>query len=308
MKVIRNLENFSSSKKSVVTIGSFDGVHLGHQSIINKLKDIANKENLTPFVIFFEPLPKEFFLKNAAPARIYSFRDKVINIKETGIENIICLKFDKKIINIEAEDFIKEFLVKKLKIDHILIGDDFKFGKDRKGDYDMLLKYSKKLGFTVDKLSTLNIENKRVSSSLIRNALLQHDLNKAQTLLGHNFKINGRVIHGQKNGRKLGFHTANLKLPKNSALKGVFLTKIYIDNETYFGVTNAGVRPTLDGKNFLLETHIFNFNKEIYKKHITVEILDFIRAEKKFNSFEELKTQINQDIQTAKRLSLKYTT
>ncbi|MFC4892539.1 bifunctional riboflavin kinase/FAD synthetase [Pseudofrancisella aestuarii] len=308
MKVIRHLENFSSSKKSVVTIGSFDGVHLGHQSIINKLKDIANKENLTPFVIFFEPLPKEFFLKNTAPARIYSFRDKVINIKETGIENIICLKFDKKIINIEAEDFIKEFLVKKLKIDHIIIGDDFKFGKDRKGDYDMLLKYSKKFNFTVDKLSTLNIENKRVSSSLIRNALLQHDLNKAQTLLGHNFKINGRVIHGQKNGRKLGFHTANLKLPKNSALKGVFLTKIYIDNEVYFGVTNAGVRPTLDGKNFLLETHIFNFNKEIYKKHITVEILDFIRAEKKFNSFEELKKQINQDIQTAKKLSFKYTT
>lgn len=308
MKIIRHLENFSSSKKSVVTIGSFDGVHLGHQSIINKLKDIANKENLTPYVIFFEPLPKEFFLKNIAPARIYSFRDKVINIKATGIENIICLRFDKKIINIEAETFIEEFLVNKLKIDHIIIGDDFKFGKGRKGDYDMLLKYSKKFDFSVDKLSALNIENKRVSSSLIRNALLEHDLNKAQKLLGHNFKINGRVIHGQKNGRKLGFHTANLKLPKNSALKGVFLTRIYIDNEVYYGVTNAGVRPTLDGKNFLLETHIFNFSKEIYKKHISVEILDFIRSEKKFNSFEELKTQINQDIETAKRLSLKYAT
>ncbi|QIW09558.1 bifunctional riboflavin kinase/FAD synthetase [Francisella sp. LA112445] len=303
MKIITNLKKIKKSKPSAVAIGSFDGVHLGHQAIIKKLKSIAKKNQLETYILFFEPLPKEFFLKENAPTRIYDFRNKAINLHEFGLENIICQKFNSDFANIEAETFIKEYLVGKLNIKHIIVGDDFKFGKKRKGDYDLLEKFSCEYNFKVDKISTLNLDNHRISSSQIRQTIATHDLKQTNKLLGKTFKINSRVIHGQKNGRKIGFHTANQKLPKNSALKGVFLTKVHFENnESYYGISNAGTRPTIDGKNNLLETHIFNFDKDIYGKHITTEIVDFIREEKKFKSFEELKFQISQDVKKAKSL------
>ncbi|TDT70708.1 FMN adenylyltransferase /riboflavin kinase [Allofrancisella inopinata] len=302
MNIITHLNKFSSTQNTAVAIGAFDGIHLGHQTVINKLLSISYLNILVPFVFFFEPLPKEFFRKEKLPTRIYDFRNKIININHAGIKNIICQKFNEQFANIDAEEFVTEYLVKKLKIKHIIIGDDFKFGKNRKGDYNLLEQLSKKYDFQVDKISTLTLNNQRISSSQIRTAIENHKLENAAKLLGKPLRINSRVIHGQKNGRKIGFHTANQKLLKNSVLKGVYLTKIYIDDEVFYGVSNAGTRPTVDGKNNLLETHIFNFNREIYKKHITVEILEFIRAEKKFNSFDELKDQIAKDIQAAKRL------
>lgn len=302
MKITTNLNKINDNRPKAIAIGSFDGVHLGHQAIIKKLISIAKKNKLIPYVLFFEPLPKEFFLKGKAPSRIYDFRNKVINLHKFGIENIICQKFNQRFANIDAIDFITEFLVQKLNTKHIIVGDDFKFGKKRVGNYELLKKYSSNHDFKVDKVSTLNLDNHRVSSSQIRHALAIHEIFHANKLLGENLKINSRVIHGQKNGRKIGFHTANQKLPKNSSLKGVFLTKVQIEDKFFYGITNAGVRPTIDGKNNLLETHIFNFNRDIYGKHITVEILDFIRAEKKFGSFEELKSQISKDVEIAKKL------
>ena len=168
----------------------------------------------------------------------------------------------------------------------------------------MLEKLSVESNFTVDKISTLNLDNHRISSTDIRKAFANHDLEAVTELLGQPYQINGRVINGLQNGRKIGFHTANLKLLKSSVLKGVFFTKTYIDSKSYYGVTNAGTRPTVDGKNNLLETHLFDFSDDIYGKHITVEILSFIRAEKKFASFDELKEQISKDIQTAKKMAL----
>ncbi|WP_150466669.1 bifunctional riboflavin kinase/FAD synthetase [Francisella sp. SYW-9] len=303
MKIITNFKKIKKSNPSAVAIGSFDGVHLGHQTIIEKLKSIAKENQLETYILFFEPLPKEFFLKENAPTRIYDFRNKAINLYELGLENIICQKFNSNFANIEAGTFIKEYLVDRLNIKHIIVGDDFKFGKKRKGDYELLKKFSNEYDFKVDKVSTLNLDNHRISSSQIRQAIADHDLEQTRKLLGKTLKINSRVIHGQKNGRKIGFHTANQKLPKNSALKGVFLTKVYFESkESYYGISNAGTRPTVDGKNNLLETHIFNFDKDIYGKHITTEIIDFIREEKKFKSFEELKSQISQDIKKAKNL------
>lgn len=303
MKIYTSLRKVKNSKPTAVAIGSFDGVHLGHQAIIKKLTSIAKKNQLQPYILFFEPLPKEFFLKENAPTRIYDFRNKVINLHNLSLENIICQKFNTNFANIEAEDFIEKYLIEKLNIKHIIVGDDFKFGKKRKGDYDLLKTFSTKYNFKVDKISTLNLDNHRISSSQIRQAIAEHNLDQASKLLGRSLKINSRVIHGQKNGRKIGFHTANQKLPKNSALKGVYLTKVHFDNnECFYGISNAGTRPTVDGKNNLLETHIFNFDKDIYSKHITTEIIEFIRPEKKFNSFEELKSQISQDIKTAKKL------
>lgn len=301
MKIISSLNKSISSTAKAIAIGSFDGVHLGHQSIINELIKTSETNSLEPFILFFEPLPKEFFMKEKAPLRVYDFRNKVINIKKTGIENIICQQFNQKIANIDAEHFVN-FLTKELNVKHIIVGDDFKFGKARKGDYELLKKLSTKNNFSVDKVSTLNLDNHRVSSTDIRKAFTNYDLKNVTELLGKSYQINGRVIHGQQNGRKIGFHTANLKLIKNSVLKGVFLTKTYIGDKSYYGVTNAGTRPTVDGKNNLLETHFFDFSHDIYGKHITVEILKFIRAEKKFANFAELKDQISKDIQTAKKM------
>ncbi|AJC49490.1 bifunctional riboflavin kinase/FAD synthetase [Allofrancisella guangzhouensis] len=302
MNITTHLNKFTSTKNTAIAIGAFDGVHLGHQAVINKLLSISYLSNLVPYIFFFEPLPKEFFRKDKPPTRIYDLRNKIININHAGIKNIICQKFDERFANIDAKEFVIEYLIKKLKTKHIIVGDDFRFGKDRKGNYELLEQLSKSYDFQVDKISTLNLNNQRVSSSQIRTAIEKHHLKDAEELLGKRISINSRVIHGQKNGRKIGFHTTNQRLLKNSVLKGVYLTKIYIDDEIFYGVSNAGTRPTIDGKNNLLETHIFDFNKEIYKKHITVEVLKFIRAEKKFNSFDELKDQITKDIQTAKRL------
>ncbi|MEY8766676.1 MULTISPECIES: bifunctional riboflavin kinase/FAD synthetase [Francisella] len=302
MKIITNLTKTNNSSAKAVAIGSFDGVHLGHQAIIKKLINIAKENNLVPCIMFFEPLPKEFFLKEIAPSRIYDFRNKIINLSKLGVEYIICQKFNEKFANIEAREFIEEFLVKKLNTKHIIVGDDFKFGKNRTGNYELLKQYSLTHKFTVDRISTLNLDNHRISSSQIRQSIAEHNIKQANKLLGNSLKINSRVLHGQKNGRKIGFHTVNQKLLKNSALKGVYLSKVHIGNEIFYGVTNAGTRPTIDGKNNLLETHIFNFNEYIYGKHITTEIIDFIRPEKKFNSFDELKAQISKDTETAKKL------
>ena len=301
MKIITDINKLISTAPKAIAIGSFDGVHLGHQAIIAELKKISQTYNLEPYIFFFEPLPKEFFMKENAPSRVYDFRNKVLNIKKTGIDNVICQKFNQKFANIDANDFV-DFLTKKLNVKHIIVGDDFKFGKARKGNYELLKKLSAENDFTVDKISTLNLDNHRVSSTDIRKAFLNSDLETVTDLLGHPYQINGRVIHGQQNGRKIGFHTANLKLLKNSILKGVFLTKTYIDSNSYYGVTNAGTRPTVDGKSNLLETHLFDFSDDIYGKHITVEIVRFIRAEKKFASFDELKKHIAKDIQTAKKM------
>lgn len=301
MKITTHFKKMKTESPTAIAIGSFDGVHLGHQAIIKKLRSIASQNNLIPFVLFFEPLPKEFFIGDKAPSRIYDFRNKILNIQKVGIENVICQKFNQKFASIEAESFI-DFLTQKLNVKHIIIGDDFKFGKNRKGDFNLLKTLETEKDFTVDRVSTLNLDNHRVSSTDIRKAFKSQDINKIVELLGDSYKLNGRVIHGQQNGRKIGFHTANLKLPKNSVLKGVFLTRVTIDNQIYYGVTNAGTRPTVDGNNNLLETHIFDFNKDIYNKHITVEIISFIRSEKKFSSFAELKEQITKDTQIAKKM------
>lgn len=221
MKIITNLNKAQDSLPKAIAIGSFDGVHLGHQAIVKKLLTIARDNNLVPYILFFEPLPKEFFLKNRAPLRIYDFRNKIINLHKLGVEYIICQKFNTKFANITAKDFIEKFLVKKLNTKHIIVGDDFKFGKNRVGDYKLLSQYSQTHDFIVDKVSTLNLDNHRISSSHIRQALVGHNLAEAYKLLGGSLKVNSRVIHGQKNGRKIGFNTANQKLPKNSDRKSV---------------------------------------------------------------------------------------
>lgn len=295
MRFIRHIEHFTAPRKTIVTIGAFDGVHQGHQSLLQQVADIAQQSNWRSAVICFEPQPKEFFLGDLAPPRISLFRDKMIAFQSTPIDYVFTLKFDAEMAQLSAEHFVEHYLVKHLNIAHVVIGDDFRFGKDRRGNFALLKKMGEKHGFNVSQMSTLIAHDQRISSSHIRTLLEQGQFEKASDITGRPYSINARVKHGAKNGRKIGFPTLNMSINREIALKGVFVISTVIDHQTYYGIANIGVRPTLCGHKRLLESHIFGFHDEIYGAHLSIIFLHKIRSEQKFASFDALAQQIEHD-------------
>jgi riboflavin kinase/FMN adenylyltransferase len=253
--------------------------------------------------MIFEPQPLEYFEKNNAPSRLMSLREKVMQLCSLPVDHLLILPFNPKLANYEAEQFIVEILLNKLNIKHLVIGDDFHFGKTRRGNFAMLKDYGANHGFTVEDTGSFQIEGARVSSTLIRDALLAGDLSTAESLLGHGYSISGRVAHGDKRGRVLGFPTANIKMRrKNTPVNGVFaVTLSGIGDAELPGVANVGTRPTVDGgEKVILETHLFNFKTEIYGRLVTVHFKQKIRDEFHFTSLDELITQIEKDVQATK--------
>jgi riboflavin kinase/FMN adenylyltransferase len=306
MQLIRSIYSHKSERPSeragaVATIGNFDGVHLGHQSVLNKITSHSAKSKLPSMVIAFEPSAKEFFLKNNAPARLNSFREKFSLIKKLGIDYFVCLRFNYALANMPAEEFIEKILVNTLRIKHLTVGDNFRFGKDRKGDFQLLQDYADKLDYEVEDTECFVTDDKRVSSSLIREFLNKGELDRAKQMLGRDYSMSGRVVHGDEKGRTIGFPTANIPVKrKNCAVSGVFaVTVLMQDRNEYYGVANIGHRPTVGGTRTQLEVHIFQFAQEIYGKSLTVTFNKKLRDEKKFNSFNELKKQIKQDSKAA---------
>jgi len=304
MKIIRGVHNLTSAHHGcVATIGNFDGVHLGHQQIFAHLKKQATQLALPSLVITFEPHPFEFFQPNAAPSRLTCFREKMTLFAKQGIHQVLCIPFNAAFANLTAELFIEQILVKKLGVKLLVVGDDFRFGKKRQGDFHMLSQAGIKYHFSVEDTPTLTLSNERVSSTRVRYALEQSDLTLTATLLGNPYFIIGRIVHGDKRGRLLGFPTANIPLSrKTCAIHGVFAVTITgIDHQVYQGVANIGKRPTIgDRQQPILEVHLFNFNREIYGQSIQVNFLKQIRQEKQFASLEQLQTQISHDIDIAK--------
>lgn len=304
MKIIRGVHNLTSvSHGCVATIGNFDGVHLGHQQIFAHLKKQATQLALPSLVITFEPHPFEFFQSSAAPSRLTCFREKMTLFAKQGIHRVLCIPFNAAFANLTAALFIEQILVKKLGVKWLVVGDDFRFGKKRQGDFHMLSQAGMKYHFRVEDTPTLMRRHERVSSTRVRYALAHHDLALATTLLGHPYFIIGRIVHGDKRGRLLGFPTANIPLSrKTCAIRGVFAVTITgIDHQTYQGVANIGKRPTLgDGQKMIIEVHLFHFNREIYGQSIQVNFLKQIRQEKQFTSLEQLQAQICHDIDIAK--------
>ena len=302
MNLIRDIHRKSNISKDIVaTIGNFDGVHLGHQLVLNKLLDKSKRLNLPSMLIAFEPSAKEFFLGDAAPARLTNFRDKFSIVKDLGINWFVCLRFNQRLANMEAEVFIENILIDKLCVKHLTVGDNFRFGKDRKGDFELLKKTAPQFGFEVETTESCLVNNERVSSSSIREHLANGDLLAAEQLLGRHYSMSGRVIHGDEKGRTIGFPTANIPLKRiTSPINGVFAVKIKIENDLEkIGVANIGHRPTVDGTNTQLEVNIFDFSQDIYGKHLTIYFCKKIRKEKKFESFEALKKQIQIDAEQA---------
>jgi riboflavin kinase/FMN adenylyltransferase len=303
-KIIRGFHNLPAKPTGcVATIGNFDGIHLGHQAVLSQLALKGDLLGLPAIVITFEPQPNEFFAPDKAPARLSRFREKVEAFRSYSIQQLCVLRFNKKLAQMSANEFIEQLLVQGLNVSYLVVGDDFKFGQNRQGDFALLQQAGQKYGFQVVNMHTFAIEHHRVSSTRIRQALEIGDLMLAQTLLGHPYKMSGRVAHGHKRGRKLGFPTANIHLHRCKVpLSGVYAVQLFgIDGEPYQGVANVGVRPTVEGgKKALLEVHLFDFNEDIYGHYVQVYFLHKIRDEKKFDGLAELAKQIGLDSDVAK--------
>lgn len=303
MDLVRRLKALKPKHKGcVLSIGNFDGVHLGHCEILSHLISKSKDLKIPSTVMTFEPQPAEFFAGKNAPARLTRLRDKFIQLDKYTIDTLVCVKFTQDFANLSPERFIEEILVKKLNVKYLVVGDDFSFGYQRQGNYELLKKAGKKFGFKVVDTKSLIQNSHRVSSSLIRNALAQGHLEDAAEMLGRKYSISGRVSHGQKLGRTIGVPTANIFLKRLvSPVSGVFIVTILgIENKRYNGIANIGQRPTFKGKLQQLEVHIFDFKGDLYGSQLEVILEKKLREERSFSSFSLLKEQINEDIIQAK--------
>lgn len=303
MHIIRGLHNLHShDKPCVVTIGNFDGVHIGHQVLISELIKKAKEHSVPSVVITFEPQPNEFFNPKSIAPRLMRFREKILALEDLGVDHVMSIRFDTKFSEISAENFVKNILVDGLRIKNIIVGDDFKFGKGRVGDSALLEILGKKYGFATQVQSSIVLNDERISSTKIREALEKADLKSAEKMLSRPFGMSGKVAHGDKRGQILGFPTANIFLHRRAVpISGVYAVKTFgIDGGPVNGVANVGTRPTVDGTRSLLEVHLFDFDRTIYGKHLYVEFVKKLRDEKKFDSFEELKAAIFNDAKNAR--------
>lgn len=303
MKLYRGLHNTPRlANGCVASIGNFDGVHLGHQAMLSQLKAQSLALNLPAVVIVFEPQPLEYFQGNKAPARLSRLRDKMALFSQCQIDIVVCLSFNAYLANLSPEQFASQVLFKHLNVHYLMVGEDFRFGKDRGGDFELLDRLCQHNNCQLAAMPTVSSEQgKRISSTAIRHALMTGDLVSANALLGRNFSIYGRVAHGDKRAREWGIPTANVFLRRMSApLQGVYCVTATIDDNVHAGVANIGTRPTVDGTKSLLEVHLFDFEQEIYGRLIAVEFKHKLRNEQRFDSIELLKQQILDDARQAR--------
>ncbi len=303
MELIRGLHNLRPEHHGcVATIGNFDGVHLGHQAVLGQLNEKADQLGLPAVVITFEPQSREYFAPDSAPPRLTRFREKIEALRRYGVKRVLCLPFNARLAQMSADEFIREILVNGLGVRHLVVGDDFRFGRGAEGSFADLQAAGAEHGFQVVHMHTFHVDGERVSSTRIRRALEQGKMAEASRLLGRDYRMNGRVAHGEKLGRQLGFPTANLFLHRRTTpLEGIFVVEIYgLDEEPLRGVASIGNRPTVDGTRTLLEVYIFDFDQDIYGRHLQVSFLHKLRDQVKFDSLEALTAQIERDVAEAR--------
>jgi len=307
VKVIRGIPPVANWTPCALTIGNFDGVHRGHQALLKKLVQTAKEKNIQSCVMTFEPHPIEYFAPEKAPARILNLRDKLEALAEVGIDQVLVIHFNQLFANLSPDDFVKKILVDSLKVQSILIGDDFHYGSKRAGNFSNLVEAGLKYGFSVENMATFEENQVRISSSAIRSALSQGDLRLARQLLGRPYMLSGHVLHGQKLGRTLGFPTLNVSLAnklqlRKPAAEGIFIAQVHgLSDNPLPAVASLGQRPTVDDSGrYLLEVHVFNFNQSVYGKLVRIELIEKIRDEEKYNDLETLQNAINQDAALAK--------
>jgi len=305
MQLVRGLHNVRPDARGcVATIGNFDGVHLGHQQILQRLVARARLLELPACVIIFEPQPLEYFNREQAPVRLSRLRDKLELFARHEIDWVLCIAFNRKLQQLTAQEFVEQALVQALAVKHLQVGDDFRFGCDRSGDFAYLQQSGAQLGFSVEPTRTVSLAGERISSTAIRNALAGGELDKAAQMLGRPFSISGRIMHGQKLGRKLRAPTANVQLKRFQApMQGVFIVQALLaDGRLVPGVANIGMRPTVEqsGRAYL-EVHLLDFDEDIYSQRMTVIFVKKLRDEEKFATIDQLQEAIAADIEQAGR-------
>lgn len=286
----------------VATIGSFDGIHLGHQAILEQVREQGQRYDLPTVVVVFEPQPAEYFSQEKSPPRLMRIREKVDAILALGIDRVVCLQFNSILRNMKAPEFVREVLVKGLGVRSLVVGDDFQFGAERGGDFSLLRRLGDELGFAVTDTRTVLWKGERISSTRIRKALNQADFELVHQLLGRPFHIAGRVVYGQQLGRTVGIPTANINLNRYRApLQGVYTVRVHQGDESWPGVANVGLRPTVgDIDKPILEVHFLDCNRDVYGQYLSVEFCSKLRDERKFEGLEQLVAAIRNDIVQAK--------
>ena len=298
MKIFNNLSNYSSTSKTFITIGTFDGVHVGHQKVIKRLIKGAAKKNAESLLLTFFPHPRMVLQKDVDIKLINTIEERTTLLQKSGLDNLVIYKFDKEFAKLSALEFVRNILVNTLNVTKLFIGYDHHFGKNREGNFEQLEDYGHTYNFSVTEISQKDIDSIAVSSTKIRNAISNGEIVKANKYLGYNFMLTGEIVKGKNLGEKIGFPTANLFIKETYKLipkTGAYLVKSTINNIVVFGMMNIGFRPTVSGKNQTIEIHFFNFEGDLYGKTIQIEVLKFLREEQKFNSINELKSQLNRD-------------
>ena len=299
MELIRGLHNIRPRHHGcVLTIGVFDGVHIGHQALLERLAVLGEDFNLPSVLMIFEPQPQEVLPFLVTPARLTPFREKMRARSNTAVDRVLCVRFNRAFSSMSAQMFVEQALVEGLGIRHVVVGDDFRFGHQAEGDTELLRDMGARHGFEVHRRDTYRVAGDRVSSTRIRNLLGMGQLDTAAELLGRRYAISGRVRFGRQLGRTIGFPTANVALRRDvSPLSGVFAVQARLrgDDRVLNAVANIGVRPTVDGETRLLEVHFFDFDEDLYGRYMRVEFVSKLREEKRFGSLDELKVQIQQD-------------
>tara|TARA_B100001250_G_scaffold413821_1_gene449329 strand:- start:1801 stop:2730 length:930 start_codon:yes stop_codon:yes gene_type:complete len=309
MKVINGIDDYSSKKKSIITIGTFDGIHVGHEKIIKTLVKESLSKNLMANILTFFPHPRMVLNKDSEIKLIDTIKEKEKKLKNLGVNTLIIHPFTKEFSRMSSVEFTRDILIKKLNVYKIILGYDHRFGKNRESSVEDLIELGIAHNFKVEVIDAKKINSINISSTKIRKAIQTGDIDKANLYLGKYFEINGKVVKGKGIGKKIGFPTANIIIKENYKLipnKGVYLIKAKIKNRSYYGMMNIGNRPTLNGKNETLEVNIFNFNENIYEKSLSIFFLNKIRNEIKFDSIEKLSNQLQKDKDYCKVLINKF--
>lgn len=304
MKTYNSASAFNSENPTVVTIGTFDGVHLGHKSILKRLVQTAEEENLESVVLTFFPHPRWVLQQNNELKLLNTIEERKTLLKKSGLNHLVIHPFTKKFSRLSAEEYVENILVQNLNVKKFIIGYDHRFGRNRNADITILREFGKKFNFEIEEISAKEIDDVAISSTKIRKAINQGNIEIANEYLGYHFMISGTVIQGKSIGRTIGFPTANLQLSETYKMipaKGIYIVQAQIDTKTVFGLTSIGTNPTVGGTEKTIETHFLNFEADLYGKPLTLEFLKFIRTEKTFDTLEHLQQEIKKDVIAAER-------
>lgn len=303
MKIVREFENYTENTPKVLSLGMFDGVHLGHISIINLLKSVAQENNLETAILTFWPHPRKVFNPNDEIKLLNTLNEKLNLLENANLDVVFLKSFDENFRNLTGEEFVRQILVQKLNVKHIIIGHDHVFGKNKSGNFELLQKLSKELDFKVQQLNAVKEGDSNISSTKIRNCLSNGNITGANKMLGYHYSVSGKVIDGKKLGRTIGYPTANIEVDELKLLpkKGAYIVEVFVKNKFYKGMLSIGTNPTVNGEKLTVEVYILDFNEDIYGEEITVKFRDFLHEEIKFESLEKLIERLDEDKRLTER-------